>query len=149
MTKVLLAVVMLAGAAWGQLPDGPGKDLTVAVCGKCHGTDVLGAHRQPREQWTDTMLKMIELGAAGTEDQFNTILQYLVQNFGPQPAAIHINKAPVAELAAGLGLTAKEAESIVTFRKDKGAFKSADELKKVPDLDFKKIEMAKDRIAFN
>jgi competence ComEA-like helix-hairpin-helix protein len=51
-------------------------------------------------------------------------------------------------LETGLGITAKEAAAIVTYRTDKGAFKVLDDLKKVPDLDFKKIEAQKDRIAF-
>jgi competence ComEA-like helix-hairpin-helix protein len=150
MAKSLVALLygVVGVAAWGQLPDRPGRDLTVSVCGNCHNTDVLTAHRQSKDQWTQTMLKMIELGATGTEEQFNTILQYLAENLGPLPAAVNVNKASAEELESGLGLLAKEAEAVVQYRKEKGAFKAIDDLKKVPDLDFKKIEAAKDRLTF-
>jgi competence protein ComEA len=140
---------MAAGSLQAQLPDGPGKDLTAAICGKCHGTDLLSAHRQGKEEWTQAMLKMVELGATGTEEQFNTILGYLTENFGPRTSAIPVNKATAAELESGLGILPKEAKAIVKYREEKGAYKTIDDLKKVADLDFKKIEAVKDRLAFN
>jgi DNA uptake protein ComE-like DNA-binding protein len=36
----------------------------------------------------------------------------------------------------------------VKYRTDKGPFKTVEDLKKVPDLDFKKIEAQKDRLVF-
>ena len=101
-----------------------------------------------RDEWVATIQKMMAAGAEGPEDQFMAVLQYLTKNFGPVAAKISINQAPAAELESGLGLTAKEAAAIVTYRNDKGPFKAVDDLKKVPDLDFKKIEAQKDRIAF-
>jgi competence ComEA-like helix-hairpin-helix protein len=150
MARSLIALLYgaVTVAAWGQLPDRPGRDLTVSICGNCHSTDVLTAHRQTKDQWTQTMVKMIELGATGTEEQFNTILQYLAENVGPLPATVNVNKASTGELETGLGLLAKEAEAIVQYRKEKGSFKAVEDLKKVPDLDFKKIEAAKDRLTF-
>jgi competence ComEA-like helix-hairpin-helix protein len=71
---VCLVWATASSVAWGQLPDGLGKDLTVQVCGK-------------------------------------------------------------------------EAEAIAKYRKENGAFKIVDDLKKVPGLDFKKIEAKKDRLA--
>ena len=62
--------------------------------------------------------------------------------------AVNVNKASAADLESGLALTAKEAAAIVKYRTDKGAFKAVDDLKKVPDLDFKKIEAQKDRLVF-
>jgi competence protein ComEA len=47
-----------------------------------------------------------------------------------------------------LGLSGKEAAAIVKYRTDKGSFKTVEDLKKVPDLDFKKIEAQKDRLVF-
>ena len=138
----------LAGSAFAQLPDGPGKDATMQLCGNCHEATIVQQHRQSRDEWVSTIQKMMASGAEGTEDQFTAVLQYLTKNFGPAAAKISINQAPASELESGLGLTAKEAAAIVTYRTDKGAFKAIDDLKKVPDLDFKKIEAQKDRIAF-
>jgi competence protein ComEA len=138
-----------ASAAWAQLPEGPGKDLLVKICGNCHGADVVTGYSQSKEAWTDTISKMIEQGAEGTDEQFNTILAYLVKNFGPNPPApVNVNKATAAEMQTQLELTDKEAAAIVSYRTDKGAFKAIDDLKKVPDLDYKKIEAKKDRIVF-
>ena len=138
----------LAGSAFAQLPDGPGKDATLQLCGNCHEATIVQQHRQSRDEWVSTIQKMMASGAEGTEDQFTAVLQYLTKNFGPAAAKISINQAPASELESGLGLTAKEAAAIVTYRTDKGAFKAIDDLKKVSDLDFKKIEAQKDRIAF-
>jgi competence protein ComEA len=135
-------------AAFAQLPDGPGKDVTAQICGNCHGTDVIVGHRQGREEWIGTIQKMIASGAQGTEEQFTAILDYLTKNFGPAAPPININKATAAELETGLTLSGKEAAAIVKYRTDKGAYKTVDDLKKVPDLDFKKIEAQKDRLVF-
>ena len=61
---------------------------------------------------------------------------------------MNVNKASAADLESGLGLTGKEAAAIVKYRTDKGAFKAVEDLKKVPDLDFKKIEAQKERLVF-
>jgi competence protein ComEA len=45
-------------------------------------------------------------------------------------------------------LRAKESAAIVKYRTENGPFKSTDDLKKVPDLDFRKIETKKNRLAF-
>jgi competence protein ComEA len=110
--------------------------------------DLLTAHRQSRDEWTQTIFKMIDLGATGTQEQFSTILQYLAENLGPAAAAVNVNQASAGELQSGLGILAKEADAIVKYRTEKGAFKAVDDLKKVPGLDFKKIEAVRDRLAF-
>ena len=144
----VLLVLSLAGSAFAQLPDGPGKDATLQLCGNCHEATIVQQHRQSRDEWVATIQKMMAAGAQGSEDQFMAVLQYLTKNFGPAAAKISVNQAGAAELESGLGLTAGEAAAIVTYRTDKGPFKAVDDLKKVPGLDFKKIEAQKDRIAF-
>jgi competence protein ComEA len=138
--------VFACSAAWAQLPEGPGQDITLKLCGNCHDAKVVTQQRQGKQGWTDTISKMIEKGAEGTEEQFNAVLDYLVKNFGPVPAPVNINKAPASELESQLEVTSKEAAAIVTYRDEKGAFKAIDDLKNIPGLDFKKIEAKKDRI---
>jgi competence ComEA-like helix-hairpin-helix protein len=138
----------LAGSAFAQLPDGPGKDATLQLCGTCHEATIVQQHRQSRDEWVATIQKMMAAGAQGPEDQFMAVLQYLTKNFGPAAAKISVNQAAAAELESGLGLTAKEAAAIVAYRTGKGPFQVVEDLKKVPDLDFKKIEAQKDHIAF-
>ena len=55
---------------------------------------------------------------------------------------------PPAAVPKGKGISAKEAAAIVQYRTEKGSFKEIADLKKVPDLDFQKIEAKKDRLAF-
>jgi len=116
--------------------------------GRQHRHSVIRGHRQSRDEWIATIQKMIAEGAEGTEDQFTAVLEYVAKNFGPAAAHINVNQAPATELESGLGLSAKEAAAIVKYRSDKGSFKAVEDLKKVPDLDFKKIEAQKDRLVF-
>jgi competence protein ComEA len=132
-------------SASAQWPDGPGKEVTLQLCGNCHEAAIVEAHRQSRDEWVATIQKMMAAGAEGTEEQFTAVLEYLSKNFGPAAARINVNKATAADLGTGLE---KEAAAIVKYRTDKGAFKTLEDLKKVPDLDFKKIEAQKDRLVF-
>ncbi len=138
-------LVSLGSTAWAQLPDGPGKDTLVQICGKCHSAGVVAGYSQTKEAWTSTISKMIEQGAEGTDDQYTAILDYLVKNFGPP---VNVNKATSSELQTQLDITPKEADAIVKYRTENGNFKTIDDLKNVPDLDFKKIQAKKDHIAF-
>jgi len=151
-SKAALACLIwgLFGAvAWAQIPDGPGRDVTVKLCGNCHEVEVVKQYHLGKDGWTDTISKMIEKGAEGTDDQFNTVLNYLVKNFGPTiPDPINVNKATAGEFETQLEITAKEAAAIVKYRGEKGSFKEIGDLRKVPDLDFKKIEAKKDRLVF-
>jgi competence protein ComEA len=142
------ALILNSSIASAQWPDGPGKDVTLQLCGNCHDADVIQAHRQSRDEWVATMQKMIAGGAEGTEDQFKAVLEYVSKNFAPAPATINVNQASAAELGSGLGLSEKEAAAIVKYRTDKGSFKTLEDLKKVPDLDFKKVEAHKERLVF-
>lgn len=148
MALPFIALLWSASGASAQWPDTPGKDITLQLCGNCHDAEIIAAHRQSRDEWVATIQKMISSGAQGTEDQFGAVLDYLSKNFGPVVARINVNQASAAELTTAFTLTEKEAAAIVKYRTDKGAFKTVEDLKKVPDLDFKKIEAQKDRIVF-
>jgi competence protein ComEA len=130
-----------------ELPAGPGKDTLVRVCGKCHSPDNVIANGQDRTGWENTITKMAGFGAVASDDEFSEILEYLVKNF-PEQAPVHVNQATSAELVSGLGLTATEADAIVAYRKKNGDFKTIDDLKKVPEVDAKKLDAKKDRLRF-
>jgi competence protein ComEA len=142
------ALVLNGSRAFAQWPDSPGKEITLQLCGNCHEASIIQAHRQSRDEWIATIQKMMAAGAEGTEEQFTAVLAYVSRNFGPAAARINVNQASAAELEGGLGLTGNEAAAIVKYRTDKGSFKTVEDLKKVPDLDFKKIEARKDRLVF-
>jgi competence protein ComEA len=153
--KYLRLPALLCGAlflygpnVFAQLPDGPGKEVTEQLCGNCHESTIVQAHRQSRDEWIATIQKMMAAGAQGTEDQFTAVLAYVSKNFGPAAAKINVNQASAADLESGLSISAKEAAALVKYRTDQGSFKALEDLKKVPDLDFKKVEAQKDRLVF-
>ena len=83
-------VLVFAGtAAFGQtaaLPDGPGKAEFTRLCGKCHPLDQATSMRQGQAGWSETITKMVDLGAEGSQTELTRILDYLVKHFGPQNA---------------------------------------------------------------
>jgi len=44
-----------------QLPEGPGKQTVVRVCGKCHSPTNVIANGQNQQGWEDTITKMAEV----------------------------------------------------------------------------------------
>jgi competence protein ComEA len=128
-----------------ELPEGPGKEVLLRVCSTCHSPDNVIANGQDRAGWEAEITKMAGFGAQGSDEDFTAILDYLVKNF---PATVNVNKATAAQLETGLGITTAQATAIVAYRKDNGDFKTIDDLKKVPDLDAKKLDAKKASIAF-
>jgi competence protein ComEA len=144
-------VLLVAGVpALAQgLPDGSGKDVTITVCGKCHEAERVAAVRLTREGWQDVIANMVSLGAEATDEDLQAILEYLAMNFiGEAAQPLNMNTATNVELESVLQLLRKEAAAIIEYRKKHGKFKALDDLKKIPGVDFKKIEAKKDRLFF-
>ena len=128
-----------------QLPDGPGKQELVKVCGACHAADRSASVRLTRDGWAGVIDGMIARGAKGTDEEFNAVLDYLSTHFlGEAARPLNINRANNLELESVAGLTRKEAAAVLAFLDKNGLCKSLDELKKVPGLDYKKIDARKD-----
>jgi competence protein ComEA len=145
----IAASFFFAGSANAALPDGPGKDVTIKVCGKCHSPEKATSLHQSSEKWEETVSKMANMGAQATDEEFNSIVAYLSKNFGPEaPPSINLNTASAVDLESSLALLKSEAAAIVQYRSEKGNYKSIDDLRNVPGLDFKKIEAKKSRITF-
>lgn len=95
---LLLCVAGLTHAA--ELPAGPGKAETVKLCGRCHSLDMATSLRQGPSRWTETISKMVNLGAQGTQEEFAVILKYLVKNYeGPDGPKAGDPAAPAGLLA--------------------------------------------------
>jgi competence protein ComEA len=131
-----------------ELPAGAGKNTLVRVCSKCHSPDNVIADGQDRAGWEETITKMAGFGAVATDDEFTAILDYLEKNFPANSGQVNVNKATAAQIASGLGLTDAEAGAVVDYRKKNGDFKTIDDLKKVPEVDGKKWDAKKDKLAF-
>jgi competence ComEA-like helix-hairpin-helix protein len=142
---ILLPMLFSLPAQPQDLPEAKGKDLYEKICGACHATDVVFKTRTTKEKWKDTVDEMASRGAEGTDEQLDTITDYLAKCFGP---SVNVNKAAAKEIEAQFELTSTEAEAIVKYRQDKGDFKDVAGLKNVPGLDFSKIESVRYRIIF-
>lgn len=64
-----------------KLPDGPGKETTVRVCGSCHAAEISANRRESVEGWNGIVADMIQRGAKGTDEEFGEVVDYLSKNF--------------------------------------------------------------------
>jgi competence protein ComEA len=145
---VLLACLAAPRSAVGQqLPDGPGKPELLKVCGGCHQAERSASVRLTREGWEGVIGDMVQRGAKGTDDELRAILDYLSKHFlGEAPKPLNINRANSVELESVGGLTRRESAAVLKWLDQVGVCKSLEDLKKVPGLDYKKIEARKDFI---
>ncbi len=149
MARYTLLVSLLSISAPAQLPQGPGREETEKLCKQCHELARSVALRQDRDGWQATVDKMEALGAKGTEKEFQAVVEYLAKNYpaGETPPIL-VNKARAIEFESGLNLKRSQAAAIIEYRTKNGAFKSIDDLKRVPGVDAAKIEANKDRLVF-
>ena len=67
-----------------------------AVCGnKCHNLQIVTNTPRSLDEWRDTMQKMVDRGARGTDEQYDDILDYLHRTM----TTIDVNAAEAQELA--------------------------------------------------
>jgi cytochrome c5 len=79
-----LAAAVVATAEVPELREGPGRDLTTGLCMVCHSVEYIPANAPAmnRAAWQKTIQKMRErFGAPITDQQANTILDYLAANY--------------------------------------------------------------------
>ncbi len=144
---IFLAGTMMAAAQ--QLPDGPGKAEMEKMCQQCHELARSISLRQDRDGWSQTMSKMAAFGMKSTDKDYSLVLSYLTVHYPPEDLPPdNINKAPAIEMEARLSLRRSQAAAVVAYRKAHGDFKSLEDLRKVPLLDFEAIEAKKDEIVF-
>jgi competence protein ComEA len=143
MTLLFLVALMF------DIPAGAGKDATVKYCADCHSAEQAVSLRQGKQEWAATIEKMVGMGAKIPEDSYDSILGYLTKHFGEDaPIQIKVNKASAVDLESLLLLKRSEAAAVIQYRGEHGDFKSLDDLRKVPGIDFKKVEAKKDLIVF-
>ena len=140
----VLVALTICAATQDRFPNGPGKAEFLKVCSNCHEAETVLAYRQTASEWATTLEKMGQLGAEAAPNEWRLVEQYL----DAQLAVININAAAFEELQATFEISEAEAQAIVKYRKDKGNFKSIDDVKKVPGLEAAKVDARKDRLIF-
>jgi competence protein ComEA len=136
-------------AAAADLPAGPGKEKLQTMCAPCHDLDKAVSLRQDRNGWGQTMVKMIAFGMQGSDEDMRLVLDYLVEHFPPQELPpVNLNTARAIQLESRFSLFRSEAAALLKYRKEHGPFKTLDDVKKVPGVDFAKIEAKKDIVVF-
>jgi len=129
------------------MPDGPGKDVTVQACGSCHDARRAASVRLTRDGWAAVIDSMQRFGARFSPEEVPIILDYLSTHFlGEALQPLNLNTATQIDLEAAGGLLRREAAAVIRYREQHGRFKTLDDLKQVPGLDFKKIENRRDAV---
>jgi competence protein ComEA len=141
---IVAALPLTAAAAQDSLPDKPGKETVVRVCSACHELDTAVGTRHTRTEWRAVVDAMLNRGAKASDEEIAAIIDYLATHV----ALVNVNKAPAAEIEAGLAIPPTHAEEIVRYRTEHGEFADLDGLKKVPGVDAAVLEERKDRITF-
>jgi cytochrome c5 len=74
----------MSGTTAGSVPDSPAAGLFRDKCFQCHGETMWRDLKQDRRAWEGTLYRMVGRGALWTEEEINTMADYLVQINGPQ-----------------------------------------------------------------
>jgi len=84
---LVIGCLCFVSAALGQkLPEGKGKETIEAACDGCHGLDQIIGRAWSAEKWREVLKKMVDKGAVLSDEEFKTVVDYLVANFGEAPA---------------------------------------------------------------
>jgi competence protein ComEA len=137
--------MVLTAAQDVTLPEGKGKAVLERMCTNCHGLDQVVSNHYPKKYWGNVVDDMVSKGAEGSEDDINAVINYLSSNFGKP---VNINSASAKEIELGLALTPAESETVVKYRTDKGAFKSLEDVQKVPGIRAAILDEQKKNIVF-
>jgi competence protein ComEA len=129
----------------GGLPAGEGRETVVRVCGDCHEAEQMANSYRSRVEWEMLIEDMINRGGNATDEDKKMVVAYALRNFGK----VNVNTAAPEDIAQIVDLPAAQAAAIVDYRQKSGEFKTLEDLHKVPDVDFGKIQERKDRIGFS
>jgi competence protein ComEA len=130
-------------AASAEARPAPPPEFT-KVCVRCHPPDKIIEGRRYRTQWDQVLEQMVARGALATDQELDTIFDYLVSQYG----RVEINTAPTDEIAQVLHLEPNVAEAIVQYRKNAGKIADFEALAAVPGVPVAALEKLRDAIVF-
>lgn len=124
--------------------DDPAQPLFARMCSQCHDSARIVEKRRTRADWEGVLTTMIEKGATGSEQEFETVFDFLVRHYGKA----YVNSAKADELVQAIGLTRHDADAIVAYRASHGAFADFEAVEKVPEIDAAALAAHRDAVAF-
>jgi hypothetical protein len=143
---LVLGAVLLCGAAQAQnAATEATTPLTAAVkiCSACHAMQIVTDTPRDYDTWHDTVQSMIDRGARGTPDEFDLVMQFLLENVTP----VDVNHADPDTLMAVLHAGRPVVDAIVARRAVR-PFRDLADLETTPGLDRALLESKKRMIFF-
>jgi hypothetical protein len=67
-----------------SFPDAPGKEVLMSKCFQCHSESMWKDLRTDRRGWEAALYRMVGRGALWTQDEINTMVDYLSTALAPQ-----------------------------------------------------------------
>jgi hypothetical protein len=77
-----LGFTLPAFGEYENFPEGPGKSTLVKVCTQCHDIESLPHLHYSKDEWTNLVYSMKDMGADATGGELDSIIAYLTKNFG-------------------------------------------------------------------
>ena len=135
----------VAVATARQQPPGTlkGEDVFKSRCTTCHEPETALAIPRTRPGWESVLADMVNKGAQLETGEPEALLAFLTERHG----LVNVNAATAEELAA-LGLSEKDAGTIVSYRTAHGPFADFASLRGVPGLDVGRVDAVRERIVF-
>lgn len=136
LSATLVSTALLFTTARGADASTPSTDLVreakslQAVCGHCHNLQIVTDTPRSLDDWRDTMQRMVDRGASGTDDQYDDILDYLHRTM----TTIDVNSADAVELSTVLCASDATVKLIIARRSAK-KFADLADLKSIPGID--------------
>jgi competence ComEA-like helix-hairpin-helix protein len=155
MTKSVMAIAFgiasgltlsIDSATGSQQASGPqsGEEVFLSRCSTCHAPERALVAPRTRKGWQNVLAEMVNNNGAQLETgEPETILAFLTERHG----LVNVNDASSEEIVA-VGLSKKDADTIVSYRTEHGPFADFAALRKVPGLDLERLDAVRERVAF-
>ena len=86
--RVFLPFLLALGTAFAedtsQYPPGPGREVFIRICTRCHEAANSTKLRLTRRQWQGKVYQQADRGAEVSGEELDQIVEYLAKNFGPE-----------------------------------------------------------------
>src|SRR5262245_41915246 len=138
-------ILSVGGAVGSQLASSAqnGEEVFLNRCSSCHGTERALVAPRTRKGWENVLAEMVNNGAQLEAGESEAIVTFLTERHG----LVNVNTAGADEIVA-LGLSKKDADTIVSYRSDKGPFADFAALRGLPGLDVDRLDAVRQQVAF-